>query len=159
MTFSSGLFGLDLGFWDPSPTVAWAECDVDLMGQPVVRFHHVVADGFGKDTYGWDSVIFLRVDYPRDCLDLIIDSDGEWSIEATVGVSDIHDSLEEARYGEADRQELFEMLLDAANSRIRTFPLTAEDIARIDELPLLAESTIEEEVARRGLWQPRHRSE
>lgn len=48
MTFSSGLFGLDLGFWDPSPTLAWAECDVDLMGQPVIRFHHVVATALAR---------------------------------------------------------------------------------------------------------------
>ncbi|HSH58641.1 MAG TPA: hypothetical protein VK988_03165 [Acidimicrobiales bacterium] len=129
------------------------------MGQPVVRFHHIVADGFGKDTYGWDDILFLRVDYPGDCLDLVVESDGEWSIEATFAISGIHDDLVEARVGDADLHELLELLLDAATSRVRTFPLSAEDIARFDALPLIAGSTVGEEVEMRGLWQPHRRAE
>lgn len=33
-TFRSRLFALDLDSWDPNRTVGWAECAVDLMGQP-----------------------------------------------------------------------------------------------------------------------------
>ncbi len=60
MTFTSGLFTLDLDHWDPNPTPAWADCQVDLMGQPIVRFHYVAPDGFGTDTYGWYHDLFLR---------------------------------------------------------------------------------------------------
>lgn len=161
MTFSSGLFALDVGFWEPAPTAAWAECAVDLMGQPIVRFHHVVADGVGTDTFGWYDILFLRVDYLNDRLDLVVHSEGDWSIEASFEISDIdiHDALADARLGEADPQDLLVLLLDAASPRVRAFPLTADDIARIDALPLIADSSVEEEVARRGLWQPDHSKE
>ncbi len=159
MTFTSGLFALDLDHWDPNPTPAWADCDVDLMGQPIVRFHYVAPDGFGKDSYGWYHDLFLRVDYLAYRLDLVIEIDGEWSIEASFDVSGLHDALVDARWDEADPEELFALLLDAARSRVRVSPLTDADVHRVDRLPLISESSVAEEVARRGRWQRVVRSE
>ncbi len=153
MTFTSGLFALDLDHWAPNPTPAWADCEVDLMGQPIVRFHYVAPDGFGTDTYGWYHDLFLRVDYLADHLDLVIEIEGEWSVEASFGMSDLHDALIEARWGEVDPEDLLVLLLHAARSRVRVSPLTDADVEHVDGLPLIAESSVAEEVARRGRWQ------
>ncbi len=153
MTFTSGLFALDLDHWDPNPTPAWADCEVDLMGQPIVRFHYVAPDGFGTDTYGWYHDLFLRVDYLADHLDLVIEIEGEWSVEASFDMSDLHDALIEARWGEMDPEDLLVLLLHAARSRVRVSPLTEADVEHVDGLPLIAESSVAEEVARRGRWQ------
>ena len=152
MTFTSGLFALDLDNWAPNPTPAWADCEVDLMGQPIVRFHYVAPDGFGTDTYGWYHDLFLRVDYLADHLDLVIEIEGEWSVEASFDISDLHDALIEARWGEMDAEDLLVLLLHAARSRVGVSPLTEADVEHVDGLPLIAESTVAEEVARRGHW-------
>ncbi len=52
MAFETGLFLLHTPFLSEG-TAAWAECAVDLMDQPIVRFHYVSADGYGTDSYGW----------------------------------------------------------------------------------------------------------
>jgi hypothetical protein len=154
VTFTTGLFTLDLDAWQPSPTVAWAECDVDLMNQPIVRFHYVVADGFGTDTFGWYDSVYLRVDYLSARLDLVLEVEGEWSVEASFPIDELHDALGDARIGDADPQDLLVLMLGAARERVRVRPLTADDIARVDELPLIADSTVEDEVRDRGCWEP-----
>jgi hypothetical protein len=153
--FSSGLFVLDLDYWDPSPTVAWADCEVDLMGQPIVRFRSVAADGFGTDTYGWYEHVFLRVDYAADRLHLVVEIEGEWSIEGSFEIAELHDALVDARMGEADAEELLVLMLDCARSRVRVRSLTKDDVAWLDSLPLVADSSVEEEVRIRGRWEPR----
>lgn len=154
MTFVSGLFTLDLDFIDPSPTLAWAECDVDLMGQPIVRFHYVSADGTGKDSYGWYGNLFLCANYVAGRLDLVIDIDGEWSVQDSFETIDIDDDLIDAQMGEADPQSLLPLLLDAAGSRIRVRSATEDDISRIERLRLIAERGIREESSQRGRWYP-----
>lgn len=154
MTFVSGLFTLDLDFNDPRPTLAWAECAVDLMGQPIVRFHYVSADGFGKDSYGWYDTLFLRADYVADRLDLVVDIDGEWSVQYSFGTADIDDALVDARLGEAEPEYLLSLLLDAAGSKIEVRAATEHDISRIERLLLLAERGVKEELTRRGRWYP-----
>lgn len=158
MTFTSGLFTLDLDHWDPNPAPAWADCQVDLMGQPIVRFHYVAPDGFGTDTYGWYHDLYLRVDYLTDRLDLVIQVDGEWSIESSFSIEGLHDVLVDARWGEADAEELLALLLDAAGSRVRVGALTDADVDRVDALPLIAESSVADELARRGRWRRASRS-
>ena len=153
MTFTSGLFALDLDHWDPDPTPAWVDCEVDLMGQPIVRFHYVAPDGFGADTYGWYHDLFLRVDYLADRLDLVIELEGEWSVEASFDMSGLHYVLIEARWGEMDPEDLLVLLLHAASSRVGVSALTDADIQHVDSLPLIAESSVAEEVARRGRWE------
>jgi hypothetical protein len=154
MTYVSGLFTLDLDFIDSSPTLAWAECDVDLMGQPIVRFHYVSADGTGRDSYGWYENLFLCANYVARRLDLVVDSDGEWSIQDSFETIDIDDDLLDAQLGDADPQSLLPLLLDAAGSQIRVRPATELDISRIDRLRLIAERSIGEELSRRGRWYP-----
>ncbi len=152
MTFTSGLFAIDLDHWDPDPTPAWADCEVDLMGQPIVRFHYVAPDGFGTDTYGWYHDLFLRVDYLADSLDLVIEIEGEWSIEASFYIAGLQDVLVDARWGDADPEDLLALLLDAAGSRVRVLALTEADVERVDGLPLIAERSVAEEMERRGRW-------
>lgn len=151
--FSSGLFVLDLDFWNPSPTVAWAECEIDLMGQPIVRFHAVVADGFGTDTYGWYDILFLRVDHLAGRLDLVVDIEGEWSIEASFEIEELHDALVDARAGEGNAEELFELMLEAAGSRVRVRSVTDDDVASFDGPPIDANPRVEGEVRLRGSWE------
>jgi hypothetical protein len=154
VTYVSGLFTLELDFNDPNPTLAWAECDVDLMGQPIVRFHCVCADGTGADTYGWYDYLFLRANYVAGCLDLVIDIDGEWSVEDSFEIIDIADDLLDAQEGEADPQSLLSRLLAAAGSKVRVRSATEDDISRIEGLPLIAERGIREELSQRGRWDP-----
>lgn len=152
MTFSTGLFTLDVDFTDPHPTVAWAECDVDLMGQPIVRFHYVSADGFGADTYGWYDGVYLRVDYLNGRLDVVVEMEEEWSVEASFPIDELHDALVDARMGDVDPRDLLVLMLRAAGPRIRVRPLTADDVTRLDEL-LIADSSVEDEVSDRGRWE------
>jgi hypothetical protein len=114
LTFSFGLFALDLDFWDPNRTASWAEYELDLMGQPVVRFHCLAADGFGADSYSWYPSLFLRVDYVRQCLDLVVEVDGDWSIEATFPLEELHETLIDAELNEAEPEKVFMLLLGAA---------------------------------------------
>lgn len=154
MTFVSGLFTLDLDFNDPRPTLAWAECDVDLMGQPIVRVHYVSADGFGKDSYGWFDNLFLRVDCVARRLDLVLDSEGEWGIQYSFEIGDIDDDLIDAKLGEAEPEYLLSLLLDAASSRIGVRSATDDDISRVERVLFIDERGIREELSRRGRWHP-----
>jgi hypothetical protein len=152
LTFSFGLFALDLDFWDPNRTASWAEYELDLMGQPVVRFHCLAADGFGADSYSWYPSLFLRVDYVRQCLDLVVEVDGDWSIEATFPLEELHETLIDAELNEAEPEKVFMLLLGAARPRLAASPLSSADIARLDALAIMGPG-VEEEVVRRGCWE------
>ncbi len=64
------------------------------------------ADGFGTDTFGWYDSVYLRVDYLSARLHLVLEVEGEWSVEASFPIDELHDALVDARIGDADPQDL-----------------------------------------------------
>lgn len=151
-TYFSGLFSLGLDFIYPSPTIASAACDVDLMGQPIVRFRYICADGVGKDSYGWCENLYLRVNRLSEVLELVVDSEGDWSVEDTFPTTEIRDELIEAYIGSASPQDLLPPMLDAAASRLHVGPVTPDDISRIEGQCLIMDSSISDELQQRGRW-------
>ncbi len=85
---------------------------------------------------------------------MVIDIDGEWSVEDSFETIDIADDLLDAQEGEADPQSLLSRLLAAAGSKVRVRSATEDDISRIEGLPLIAERGIREELSQRGRWDP-----
>lgn len=84
---------------------------------------------------------------------MVIDNDGEWSVEDSFEIIDIADDLLDAQEG-ADPQSLLSRLLAAAGSKVRVRSATEDDISRIEGLPLIAERGIREELSQRGRWDP-----
>ena len=157
VTFETGLFLLRTRFL-PEGTAAWAECAVDLMDQPIVRFHYVSADGYGKDSYGWYDNMWLRVDRMSNAVQLVIEVDGEWSVEEQGGVDDeLWDVLVDLRCGDVPdgfEEGVLPLLLRAAGGRVSAAALDQAAVDRLDVEPFMHLHTVGGERERRGLWNP-----
>ena len=126
------------------------------MDQPIVRFHYVSADGFGKDSYGWYDNLWLRVDWPSGTLQFVMGVNGEWSVEATFDLNDgLHDQLVDLRCGGADdgdAERLLPVLLESAAEKVAVSPLDERTVVRLDAETFMHLHSVAAERELRGLW-------
>jgi hypothetical protein len=158
MAFETGLFLLHVEGWLPEGTPTWAECAVDLMDQPIARLHHLTPDGYGKDTYSWNSELWLRVDHVTSTVQLVMEEDVEWSVVEEVGIEDdLWDTLARIRGGDAPDgfdERIVPLLLGATGRKVYATALDDAAVDRFDALPIMSHRSVADEREQRGVWTP-----
>lgn len=154
MIFSSGLFAVVINE-GMEPIAAWAECEADLMGQPIVRFHCLVGEGFMSMDYEWASdFLFLRTDFTRSVVDLVMKMEETAPYEIDQSFPYGEDERD-AFWDVDDPEQLLSTLVSVVSSGFKVMPFTPEHFTSLSELPMGSGLTLAEEFAERGSWQPR----
>ena len=119
----------------PIPTLARATCQVDLLGQVLIQFHIIVAEGFLSPFYEIAPCIYLRHDRVRNVVELILDSgEGELSVEHRW--DDVELVVEDlaAEAGITAEQAGFEAIMELVVDSVHVQPLEESHLERLRAL-------------------------
>jgi hypothetical protein len=137
--FSTGVFGLKAA-WDPDTVMpAWAETEVDLMEQIIVRLHTFTPQGLGSNWYEWRGDFYLRFSRvgAEDAIELLMPPDDGWRLDIAERWEQLDDAIvDELRDLTHDSDSAgrgFDLIMGAVRDRVSIVDLTEEVIANYDK--------------------------
>lgn len=125
--YETGLFAVAVPIGRKS-TIGWAEVEVDVLGQPIMRMTLLVPEGFGSSDLHWNEDFGLRisrVDGPQ--VELLVAEDG-YGYRMVIGASETPDLYDEfiTLTSETSGRDAFALLVQAAAPIARFGPVTDE---------------------------------
>ncbi len=169
MGFQTGVFAFDSPWFQPDQaTAAWADIEVDAIGQAMVQLQLLVPEEFNSDAFTWNGDFIIRTDKVSGDIQFIVDFSeiGNWAIGASVHYYRDNDDeamkLDDALIktwgadaSDADLEDVLRLVL----SRLSTVNelgfrlLTEDDIERISHLKM-SPPGFQEVLNARGQWDP-----
>src|SRR5437764_4795035 len=155
-TFSTGVFAVSYGDGFPTDvgvTAAYADVEIDIMGQVLVKFHWLVPEGFMSNSYFWNGDQYLRTDRTKRGLELLIAEDG-YGYDLVVEHrwdnvdDDLWDALIDASYSRADAEAAFRVIRAIVADGLLMDELTDDQIRTLNDLPI-ADPDVETVIATR----------
>jgi hypothetical protein len=135
-------------------TAAYADVEIDIMGQVLVKFHWLVPEGFGSNAYFWNGDHYLRTDRAKPGVELLVAEDGygyDLVVERQWNDVDDHlwDALIGASYSQADAEAAFRIIRDIVADGLLMAELTDDQIRYLNDLPI-SDPDVETVIAMRG---------
>jgi hypothetical protein len=136
------------------PTMAQATCQIDLLGQVLIEFQVIVAEGFGSPYYEFAPRYYLRQDRVRKVVDLlVVPDDMDAFVEHQWEDVDLELDDNELPQDSSRAQVAFEAMMEAVGDMMRMTPLTDDLIAKLRTVGIWPPSLLDELIAQYG----RHR--